>query len=319
MGQSLTETNFKFADNQQRYQGKVRDVYAINDQVVLVATDRISAFDVVSKQGIPYKGQVLNQIAAFNLEATKDIVPNWVQSVPDPNATVGVKAEVFKVEVIMRRMLVGGAWRSYSSGSRNLSGNIVPDGMVENEAFSEPLLTPSTKATEGHDEDISAEEIIKQRLTTESEWQTISNYAHQLFERGNQIAGKQGLILVDTKYEFGKLPDGSIILVDEIHTPDSSRYFYADDYDARFKAGEAPRQLSKEFVREWLLDQNYKGQNPDWPEMPDEFIEQITERYIELYEQLTGKSFVPADYNDIENRITNSIKSNLNRISIKRY
>ena len=308
MSASITETNFNFSSDQHKYQGKVRDVYTIGDQVVLIATDRISAFDVVSKQGIPHKGQVLNQIASFNLEATKDIVPNWVQSVPDPNVTVGMRAEVFKVEVIMRRMLVGGAWRSYESGSRNLSGNEVPDGMVENQAFDEPLLTPSTKASEGHDEDISAEEIIKQGLTTEAEWQAISAYAHKLFERGNQIAAKQGLILVDTKYEFGKLPDGSIILVDEIHTPDSSRYFYADDYDARFKAGEAPRQLSKEFVREWLLDQNYKGQNPDWPNIPEEFIEQITQRYIELYEQLTGESFVPADYSDIEKRITNNVE-----------
>lgn len=308
MSASITETNFNFSSNQHKYQGKVRDVYTIDDQVVLIATDRISAFDVVSKQGIPYKGQVLNQIAAFNLEATKDIVPNWVQSVPDPNVTVGMRAEVFKVEVIMRRMLVGGAWRSYESGSRNLSGNEVPDGMVENEAFSEPLLTPSTKAAEGHDEDISAEEIIEQDLVSQTDWQVIDEYARKLFERGGQIAEKQGLILVDTKYEFGKTTDGQIILIDEIHTPDSSRYFYADDYEKRLESGEAPRQLSKEFVREWLLERGYKGQNPDWPNIPEEFIEQITQRYIELYEQLTGESFVPADYNDIEKRITNNVE-----------
>ncbi|MBP6880122.1 phosphoribosylaminoimidazolesuccinocarboxamide synthase [Candidatus Saccharibacteria bacterium] len=306
---SLTKTDFNFTDNQQRYQGKVRDVYTIDSQVILVATDRISAFDVVSKQGITHKGQVLNQIAAFNLEATKDLVPNWVQSVPDPNVTVGVRAEVFKIEVIMRRMIVGSAWRAYRDGSRSLAGVDVPDGLVENQEFDNPILTPSTKAAEGHDEDISAEEIIEQGLASEAEWQIISEYAHKLFERGNEIAVKQGLILVDTKYEFGKTADGQIILIDEIHTPDSSRYFYAEDYKQRFEAGESPRQLSKEFVREWLLERGYKGQNPDWPEMPEEFVQQISQRYIELYEQLTGEVFKPADYNNIEQRIINNVES----------
>jgi phosphoribosylaminoimidazole-succinocarboxamide synthase len=307
MSVSLTKTDFNFADHQQRYQGKVRDVYTIGEQVILVATDRLSAFDVVSKQGIPHKGQVLNQIAAFNLEATKDIVPNWVRSVPDPNVTVGVRAEVFRIEVIMRRMLVGGAWRAYRDGSRNLCGNQVPDGLTENQEFDQPLLTPSTKAAEGHDVDISAEEIIKQGLASDADWQIISEYAHKMFKRGNDIATKQGLILVDTKYEFGKTVDGQIILIDEIHTPDSSRYFYADDYVERFKAGETPRQLSKEFVREWLLERGYKGQSPDWPEMPEEFVQQVSQRYIELYEQLTGEQFVPADYSNIENRIQSNV------------
>ena len=308
---TITSTDFQFSDHQTKYQGKVRDVYSIDDKVVLIASDRISAFDVVSKQGIPYKGQVLNQIAAFQLNATKDIVPNWVQSVPDPNVTIGRKAAVIPVEVIVRGYLVGSAWRTYKSGKRVLCGNELPDGMQENQQFSTPIITPTTKASEGHDEDISESDILAQEIVSESDWQTIKEYAFALFEKGQQIADEQGLILVDTKYEFGKTADGEIILVDEIHTPDSSRYFYADEYQQRFEAGEKQKQLSKEFVREWLMDQGYKGESPEWPEMPEEFVQQVSDRYIELYQKITGKKFERADYANVETRIFNNVKAAL--------
>lgn len=308
----ITQTEFEFPKQKSVYHGKVRDVYRLEDKhIVLVASDRISAFDVVSKQGIPYKGQVLNQIAAHQLNATKDIVPNWIMSVPDPNATVGLQAEGFRIEVIVRGYLVGSAWRSYDAGSRNMCGNTLPDGMRENQPFEEPIITPTTKAEQGHDQDITPDEIIAQGLATAEEWDQISKYARAVFLRGQMLADKQGLILVDTKYEFGKLSDGTIILIDEIHTPDSSRYFYKDGYLERFSKAEKQKQLSKEFVREWLIEQGWQGQTPDFPAMPDEFIEQISQRYIELYELVTGEKFIPADYNNIEDRIFNNIKAAL--------
>lgn len=309
---SITQTNFEFPKQKSVYHGKVRDVYRLEDnKIVLVASDRISAFDVVSSQGVPFKGQVLNQIAAHQLDATKDIIPNWVTSVADPNATVGLAAEGFRVEVIVRGYLAGSAWRSYRDGSRNICGNELPDGMKENQAFDEPLVTPTTKAEEGHDQDIDAEEIVAQGLATAEEWEQISKYAKAVFLRGQILADKRGLILVDTKYEFGKLPDGTIILIDEIHTPDSSRYFYKDEYQARFDKGERQKQLSKEFVREWLIEQGWQGQTPDFPAMPDEFIEEISSRYIELYELVTGEKFVKADYTNVEDRIFNNVKAAL--------
>jgi len=315
MNSAIIGTDFKFPGQSSVYHGKVRDVYTIADKILLVATDRISAFDVVSKQGIPYKGQVLNQIAAHQLEQTKDIVPNWVESVPDPNATLGKKAEVFKVEVIVRGYLVGSAWRSYQAGSRNLCGNKLPDGMRENQKFDTPLLTPTTKADEGHDEDITGENVVAQSLTTAEEWSKITDYAFKLFARGTELAAKNGLILVDTKYEFGKLAGGEIILVDEVHTPDSSRFFYADDYQKRFEQGEGQKQLSKEFVRDWLLKQGYKGETPVWPDMPDEFITEVSSRYIELYEKFTGKRFIkPAENEDINSRIEHNVIKALEKL-----
>lgn len=308
MQKSLVSTNFNFSNNQTKYQGKVRDVYSFDNTVVMIATDRISAFDVVSTQGIPYKGQVLNQIAAHQLDATKDIIRNWVQTVADPNVTIGERAEVFPIEVIVRGYLVGSAARAYTAGSRDLCGNILAEGMIENQKFETPLLTPTTKAGEGHDQDTTAADIVEQGWANTEEWAKIAETAQKLFARGTELAAAQGLILVDTKYEFGKTKDGEIILVDEIHTPDSSRYFYAEDYQQRVAAGQSPRQLSKEFVREWLMGQGYKGQTPDWPIMPEDFVQQISDRYIELYEKLVGKSFEPADYNGIENRISQNVK-----------
>lgn len=310
---SFTFTDFNFQGQTAKYAGKVRDVYTVGDQVVIIATDRISAFDVVSKQGIPYKGAVLNQIAAYQLEATQDIIPNWVRAVPDPNATIGLKAEVFRIEVIVRGYLAGSAWRAYASGKRELCGSTLPEGLRENQQLDTPLLTPTTKADAGHDEDITPEEILAQGLTTAEEWQVISDYALKLFERGSQLAAERGLILVDTKYEFGKAPDGTIIVVDEIHTPDSSRYFYAEGYEQRFAAGESQRQLSKEFVREWLMGQGYQGQEPGWPVLSDDFIEEISERYIELYEQLLGKKFIKDDTDDILKRIDTNVTKELSK------
>jgi len=309
---SIIQTNFEFPNQKSVYHGKVRDVYRLDDnRIVLVASDRLSAFDVVSKQGIPYKGQVLNQIAANQLEATKDIVPNWIMSVPDPNATVGLEAIGFKIEVIVRGYLTGSAWRAYHEGSRSLCGNALPEGLTENQAFEEPIITPTTKAEEGHDQNIMPSQIIEQGLATAEEWEQISKYAKAVFLRGQILADKRELILVDTKYEFGKLPDGTIILIDEIHTPDSSRYFYKDEYLDRFNKGEKQKQLSKEFVREWLIEQGWQGQTPDFPTMPNEFIEQISQRYIELYELVTGEKFIPADYANVDDRIFNNVRSNI--------
>jgi len=293
------------------YKGKVRDVYTISDNLlVMVASNRISAFDVVLPHPIPYKGQVLNQIAAYMLQATADICKNWLLDTPAPSVSIGKKCIPFKIEMVVRGNLTGHAWRTYSSGKRNLCGVALPDGMKENDFFPTPIITPSTKASEGHDEDISKEEIISQKLATESEWEILSKYALQLFERGKEIASKRGLILVDTKYEFGKIGD-EIILMDEIHTPDSSRYFYAEGFDERQLKNEKQKQLSKEFVREWLIENNFMGKEGQTvPEMSAAWIDTISKRYIELYEKVIGEKFIPSDLSDAETYelILNSIQ-----------
>ncbi|MBO9620086.1 MAG: phosphoribosylaminoimidazolesuccinocarboxamide synthase [Niabella sp.] len=287
-------SDFQFPGQTAFYKGKVRDVYTISDdRLVMVASDRISAFDVILPRPIPFKGQVLNQIAAYMLNATTDICKNWLQSVPAPNASIGIKCEPFKIEMVVRGHLTGHAWRTYESGKRILCGVPLPEGMRENEAFPSPIITPSTKASEGHDEDISKEEIIAQGLATTEEWEQLEQLALALFKRGRELAAKQGLILVDTKYEFGK-KDGAIILMDEIHTPDSSRYFYADGFEERLQANEKQKQLSKEFVREWLIANNFMGkEGQQVPEMSDEWITTISNRYIELYEKVIGAAFQP--------------------------
>lgn len=292
---TLTHTDFNFNGQTAVYHGKVRDVYTINDDImVMVATDRISAFDVILPKGIPFKGQVLNQIAAKMLDDTADIVPNWKLSVPDPMVTVGYKAEGFRVEMIIRGYLTGSAWREYQAGCRELCGVRLPDGMRENERFAEPIITPTTKADAGHDENISREQIIAQGIVPAEDYEVMERYTRELFRRGTEIAARHGLILVDTKYEFGKR-DGKVILIDEIHTPDSSRYFYADGYEERFAKGEPQRQLSKEFVRQWLIDHGFMGKaGQQMPEMTDSFVNSVSERYIELYENITGQKFVPA-------------------------
>ncbi len=290
---ALTKTEFQFPGQKSVYHGKVRDVYNINDDLmVMVATDRISAFDVVLPKGIPFKGQVLNQIAAAFLDATADIVPNWKLATPDPMVTVGLKAEGFRVEMIIRGYLTGSAWREYKNGCRELCGVKLPDGMRENERFPEPIITPTTKADEGHDENISKEEIIRQGIVSAEDYEVMERYTRALFQRGTEIAAKKGLILVDTKYEFGKR-DGKVILIDEIHTPDSSRYFYAEGYEEKFAHGEPQRQLSKEFVRQWLIDHNFMNRPGDvMPELTDAFVDSISDRYIELYEHIVGEPFV---------------------------
>jgi phosphoribosylaminoimidazole-succinocarboxamide synthase len=283
------------------YRGKVRDVYSIgNDLLVMVASDRISAFDVILPRPIPYKGQVLNQVAAYMLNATKDICPNWLIETPTPNSSIGYRCEPFKIEVVVRGNLCGHAWRTYNSGKRILCGALMPEGLKENDYFPEPLITPSTKASEGHDEDISEEEILNQGLATPEEWTRLKKYALALFERGKQLAIKQGLILADTKYEFGKR-NGEIVLMDEIHTPDSSRYFYADGFDERQSKGEKQKQLSKEFVREWLIQNEFMGKEGQTvPEMDDEWVNTISKRYIELFEKVTGTGFKPASLSETE-------------------
>lgn len=283
------------------YRGKVRDVYTIgSDTLVMIASNRISAFDVILPKPIPYKGQVLNQLAAYMLEQTEDICANWLLATPAPVASVGKKCVPFKIEMVVRGNLTGHAWRTYNSGKRTLCGVAMPGGMKENDAFPNPIITPSTKASEGHDEDISKEEIIQQNLATEEEWNVLENYALRLFERGKAIAAKQGLILVDTKYEFGKIGD-EIYLMDEIHTPDSSRYFYADGFEERQEKGERQKQLSKEFVREWLIENNFMGKEGQTvPHMSDEWTNTISQRYIELYETVTGQAFQPVDMSDEE-------------------
>ena len=289
-------TPFKLPGQTAFYKGKVRDVYSFsNDILVMVASNRISAFDVILPRLIPFKGQVLTQIAAYMLHATKDICPNWLLSTPAPNVSIGKKCDPFKIEMVVRGNLTGHAWRTYSSGNKILCGVTMADGMKENDYFPSPIITPSTKAAEGHDEDISAAEIIKQGLATATEWDILSKYALQLFARGKEIAAKQGLILVDTKYELGKMGD-EIILMDEIHTPDSSRYFYADGFEERQQKGERQKQLSKEFVREWLIENNFMGKEGQTvPVMNDEWIEVISKRYIELYEKVIGKKFIPQE------------------------
>ena len=290
---AITRTDFTFEGQKSKYTGKVRDVYDIDDKyLVMVVTDRISAFDVVLPEGIPYKGQVLNQIAAKFLDATADIVPNWKLATPDPMVTVGLKCEGFRVEMIIRGYLTGSAWREYKAGSRSLCGVQLPDGMRENQRFDTPIITPTTKAEAGHDENISKEEIIAQGLMSREDYEQVEAYTRALFQRGSEIAASKGLILVDTKYEFGKR-DGKIYLIDEIHTPDSSRYFYADGFEERFEKGEPQRQLSKEFVRQWLIDHDFMGKpGQTVPEMTDEYVESVSARYIELYEHIVGEKFV---------------------------
>jgi phosphoribosylaminoimidazole-succinocarboxamide synthase len=308
MSNALTKTEFSFPGQISLYKGKVRDVYNINDDfLVMVVSDRISAFDVVLPKGIPYKGQVLNQIAEKFLDATSDIVPNWKIASPDPNVTVGHMCEPYKVEMVIRGYLTGHAWREYKSGKRSICGIPMPDGMVENQKFPEPLLTPTTKASEGHDEDISREEIIAQGLVDKAEYEMIEDYTRKLFQRGTEIAAEMGLILVDTKYEFGK-KDGKIYLIDEIHTPDSSRYFYLNGYTERLAKGEQQKQLSKEFVRQWLIENGFQGkEGQSVPFMSDEFVTSVSDRYIELYENITGDKFQKSDTTKIQSRIENAV------------
>ena len=312
---ALTKTQFDFPGLKSVYHGKVRDVYNINDDImVMVATDRISAFDVVLPKGIPFKGQVLNQIAAKFLDASSELVPNWKIAVPDPMVTVGLKCEGFRVEMIIRGYLTGSAWREYKAGNRVLCGIQLPDGMRENEKFPTPIITPTTKADEGHDENISKEEIISQGLVSAEDYAIIEKYTYTLFEIGTKIAAEKGLILVDTKYEFGKR-DGKIYLIDEVHTPDSSRYFYADGYEERFEKGEAQKQLSKEFVRQWLIEHNFMNQpGQQMPEMSDEFVNSVSDRYIELYEHIVGEPFVKASDEDIAQRIEKNVRKCLESI-----
>ena len=310
---ALTRTDFKFEGQKSVYHGKVRDVYNIGDDLmVMVATDRISAFDVILPKGIPYKGQVLNQIAAKFLDATKDICPNWKLATPDPMVTVGLKCEGFRVEMIIRSILTGSAWREYKNGCRELCGVRLPDGMKENERFPEPIITPTTKADEGHDMNISREEIIAQGIVSEEDYTIMEDYTRKLFARGQEIAKKQGLILVDTKYEFGKR-DGKVYLIDEIHTPDSSRYFYADGYEEKLAKGEPQKQLSKEFVRQWLIEHHFMNEPGQvMPEITDAYAETVSERYIELYEHITGEKFKKAaDSDDLAARIEENVSNYL--------
>lgn len=310
---ALTNTEFKFDGQIGVYHGKVRDVYNINDDlIVMVATDRISAFDVVLPKGIPFKGQVLNQIAAQFLDATTDICPNWKLATPDPMVTIGLKCEGFKVEMIIRSILTGSAWRDYKNGKREICGVKLPDGMRENERFPEPIITPTTKADEGHDLNISKEEIIEQGIVSAEDYAVMEEYTRKIFARGQEIAAKRGLILVDTKYEFGKR-DGQVYLIDEIHTPDSSRYFYAEGYEEKFEKGEPQKQLSKEFVRQWLINHNFMNEEGQtMPEITDEYAESVSERYIELYENITGSKFVkPDETADLNKRIEDNVRAYL--------
>jgi phosphoribosylaminoimidazole-succinocarboxamide synthase len=308
MSNALTRTDFNFPGQVSVYHGKVRDVYNINnDLLVMVVSDRISAFDVVLPKGIPYKGQVLNQIASKFLDATSDIVPNWKVASPDPNVTVGHFCEPYKVEMVIRGYLTGHAWRQYREGRRFLCGVPMPEGMVENQKFPQPIITPTTKAEEGHDEDISRDQIIATGLVSQDEYEMLELYTRKLFMRGTEMAAEKGLILVDTKYEFGK-KDGKIYLIDEIHTPDSSRYFYAKGYEERLEAGEEQKQLSKEFVRQWLIENGFQGKEGQTvPEMSEEFVNSVSERYIELYENITGDSFEKSDASKINARIEASV------------
>ncbi len=312
MSHTITDTNFEFPAQSNLYKGKVREVYNINnDLLVMVATDRLSAFDVVMPKGIPFKGQILNQIATKMMAATADIVPNWLIATPDPNVAVGHLCEPFKVEMVIRGYMSGHAAREYSAGKRLLCGVPMPDGLKENDAFPTPIITPATKAEMGdHDEDISREDILKRGIVSEADYVVLEDYTRKLFKRGSEIAASRGLILVDTKYEFGKTKEGVIVLIDEIHTPDSSRYFYADGYEARQAKNEYQKQLSKEFVRQWLISKNFQGlEGQTVPEMSDDYIATVSERYIELYENITGETFVKADVSDIQSRIeTNVLK-----------
>lgn len=311
--EAITETNFNLPKQKSFYKGKVRDVYNIDDKMlVMTVSDRISAFDVVLPKGIPYKGQVLNQIAAKFLKATEDIVPNWVIDVPDPMVTVGHLCETFKVEMVIRGYLSGHAWREYKAGKRILCGVAMPEGMKENDKFPEPIITPTTKASVGHDEDISKEEILAQGLVSKDDYEQLERYTREVFQRGTEIAAQMGLILVDTKYEFGKKFD-AIYLIDEIHTPDSSRYFYKEGYEERQQKGEPQKQLSKEFVREWLMENGFQGkEGQKVPEMTEDVIASISDRYIELYELIVGEKFVKADAKDVVKRVESNITNFLN-------
>lgn len=308
MNNSLTKTDYKFPNQSDVYHGKVRDVYSIGqDTLVMIATDRISAFDVVLPEGIPYKGQVLNQIAAKFLDATSDIVPNWKQATPDPMVTVGLRCEPFKVEMVIRGYITGSAWRDYKKGARSICGLPLAEGLRENQKFETPIITPTTKADFGHDENISREEIIAQGIVSKEDYEQLEQYTLELFKRGTEMAAEKGLILVDTKYEFGK-KDGKIYLIDEIHTPDSSRYFYSEGYEERFEKGEAQKQLSKEFVRAWLIENGFQGQEGQQvPEMTEEYCNSVSERYIELYEKIVGEKFVKANAADLEARIEKNV------------
>lgn len=313
---AIKETHFSLPNQSNFYKGKVRDVYTIKDKhLVMVVTDRISAFDVVLPEPIPYKGQVLNQIAAKFLTATQDIVPNWVIDIPDPNVTIGKICEPFKVEMVIRGYLAGHAWREYQSGKRTVCGVSLPEGLKENDKLPSPIITPTTKASVGHDEDISREQILNRNIVSETDYIQLEKYTQALFQRGTEMASDQGLILVDTKYEFGKA-NGKIHLIDEIHTPDSSRYFYKDGYEERQKNNEQQKQLSKEFVRKWLIDNGFQGKEDQLiPEMTPEFVQSISDRYIELFEQITGDKFIKHDHSNSLTRVENNIIEVLNRLS----
>ncbi|MCX7550386.1 phosphoribosylaminoimidazolesuccinocarboxamide synthase [Xanthomarina sp. F2636L] len=313
---TITDTNFNFPGQKSLYKGKVREVYSINnEQLVMVATDRLSAFDVVMPKGIPYKGQILNQIATKMMKATEDIVPNWLMATPDPNVAIGHLCETYKVEMVIRGYMSGHAAREFKAGKRMLCGVSMPEGLKENDKFPQPIITPATKAEMGdHDEDISREDIIKRGIVSEADYLVLEDYTRKLFQRGSEIAASRGLILVDTKYEFGKTKEGKIVLIDEIHTPDSSRYFYADGYQERQERGEAQKQLSKEFVRQWLIVNNFQGlEGQTVPEMSDDYIQTVSERYIELYENITGETFVKADVSNIQERIERNVLAYLNK------
>ena len=312
MSNVILKTDFNFDGQTKLYKGKVRDVYSLGDTLVMIASDRISAFDHVLPEGIPYKGQVLNQIASKFLDATADIVPNWKEATPDPSVTIGKRCEPFMVEMVIRGYLTGHAWREYRSGKRRLCGVPMPEGMVENQKFDQPLITPTTKAEVGHDEDISREEILAQGLVSEEDYLMLEDYTRKLFQRGTEIAAEKGLILVDTKYEFGKDANGVITLIDEIHTPDSSRYFYSDTYQENLDAGQGQRQLSKEFVRQWLIENGFQGkEGQNIPEMSAEYCASVSERYIELYEHITGEKFIKEDVSDVLHRVERNIKNYL--------
>lgn len=307
---TITSSNFNFPGQQSVYKGKVREVYNINnDLLVMIATDRLSAFDVIMPKGIPYKGQILNQIATKFMQLTEEVVPNWLIATPDPNVAVGYLCEPFKVEMVIRGYLSGHAAREYALGKRSLCGVAMPEGMKENDRFPEPIITPTTKAAVGtHDEDISKEDILAQGIVSKEDYEVLEQYTRALYQKGTEIAASRGLILVDTKYEFGKTKDGKIVLIDEIHTPDSSRYFYADGYEERQQKGETQKQLSKEFVRQWLITNGFQGKDGQQiPEMTDEYIETVSERYIELYENILGEKFVKADVTNIQERIEKNV------------
>lgn len=307
---TITSSNFNFPGQQSVYKGKVREVYNINnDLLVMIATDRLSAFDVIMPKGIPYKGQILNQIATKFMQLTEEVVPNWLIATPDPNVAVGYLCEPFKVEMVIRGYLSGHAAREYALGKRSLCGVVMPEGMKENDRFPEPIITPTTKAAVGtHDEDISKEDILAQGIVSKEDYEVLEQYTRALYQKGTEIAASRGLILVDTKYEFGKTKDGKIVLIDEIHTPDSSRYFYADGYEERQQKGETQKQLSKEFVRQWLISNGFQGKDGQQiPEMTDEYIETVSERYIELYENILGEKFVKADVTNIQERIEKNV------------